>query len=322
MSAPRDWRQLQASRRGPSRGASWRDMAADMQVRRGRPAAPGFLDRLLGRGASQALGGRPGPSPAPSPRQEWRQQNLEAVGSGQAQAALPRGRRGLGRAILAAALLAWGLAQLRPWQKAAPLASRLGSWMGSLGAEGRAERERQALERERQEAQAAEELKRRQAAELAALPFEPSRERALALWADGRGGLWRVDAEGLLGAQLGPGEPPLLLPELRGLDCADERHGKSRRRRLSLPEGLLARLLPLEPEMAGETLALLLDKPGEPRLLTVDGTLCLLGGEDQDWPRSQRGLKQVLGDLRKRGKRGETIDLRVKGLAVVKPAAR
>jgi cell division septal protein FtsQ len=174
---------------------------------------------------------------------------------------------------------------------------------------------------EAQEAVEASQKDAEEAVRLSALPVDPAGGTALALWQDGAGRWWQVNGK----AELRPCEGPaakesLGLPELRGVSAAAQEHGQGKRLALRLPAGLLKTLLPLEPSVASEVRAVLLDDPAQPALLTHDGTRCLL--DLGDWERRQRRLGLVLADLAAKKRRASLIDLRYEDTAVVRPAGR
>ena len=172
----------------------------------------------------------------------------------------------------------------------------------------------------KQEAEAQEKEAQDQA-HLAALPVDPAGGSALALWQDGSGKWWQVNAKAELRPCSGPADRDSLgLPELRGVAAEASEHGQGKRLSLKLPEGLLRALLPLQPSVASEVRALLLDDPAQPALLTHDGTRCLL--DPSDWERRQRRLGLVLADLAAKKRRASVIDLRYEDTAVVRPAGR
>ena len=172
-----------------------------------------------------------------------------------------------------------------------------------------------------QQDEAAKQKEAEDASHLAALPVDPAGGTALALWQDGAGHWWQVNGSAELRPCNGPADRDSLgLPEIRGVAAGAEEHGQGKRLSLKLPEGLLKTLLPLEPSVASEVRALLLDDPSVPALLTHDGTRCLL--DATDWERCQRHLGLVLADLAAKKRRAALIDLRYEDTAVVRPAGR
>lgn len=299
-------------------------------------AEPGFLDKMLGQGSQAKLqstfSSRPAPS-APAPKAPtWTKAKLEAVGS--APSGVPKGKKGLGRALLAVMVLGFGLMRLHPWtrakeepallRRATPAATAVGSeggWAKDLASLFHASTDE---EKAREEARAAlaEKLKdQKEAARIAALPVNAASGEALALWQDGSGRWWQVNAKAELRPCSGPGAKDSLgLPELRGVAAEAEEHAGGKRLSLKLPKGLLKDLLPLEPSVASEVRAIQLEDPAQPALLTHDGTRCLL--DAADWERRQRRLGLVLADLAAKKRRASLIDLRYEDTAVVRPAGR
>jgi len=255
---------------------------------------------------------------------------MEAVGS--APSAEPRGKKGLGRAILALGLLGFGLMRLHPWtaKKAeAPIlrrsvgseASAEGGWAKDLASLFHSSTDAEKAREEAEKARAERLAQQKEMARLAALPVVPAGGEALALWQDGAGRWWQVNGKAELSPSGGPGaKDGLGLPELRGVAAMAEEHGGGRRLSLQVPSGLLKDLLPLEPSVASEVRALLLDDPAHPALMTHDGTRCLL--DSADWSRRQRRLGLVLADLAAKKRRASLIDLRYEDTAVVRPAGR
>jgi hypothetical protein len=302
--------------------SGWRRLEARVQA--GRGAAP-LMDRLLGAGASQTLrralgvgGGAGVPRSSAALPSSRRSENLvlrrvQAVGSG--QQAVPRGRKGLIRGLLAAAGLLWAVLALRPWQLSGRLNADVAALFRLPSVAGSAASERFGTARVQAERESREE-----AARLAALPLELGRGRARALWRDGQGRWYGVDGDGRLLESRGPGAKENLgLVELTGCRALAEKHGKVRRLRLDLPRGRLDELLPLLPALASEAATLDLSDPNLAVLTTYEGTRCLL--PVGDFARAQRRLALVLADLAARRRRAAQIDLRYEDSAVVKPAS-
>jgi ferric-dicitrate binding protein FerR (iron transport regulator) len=79
-------------------------------------------------------------------------------------------------------------------------------------------------------------------------------------------------------------------------------------------------LFPLQAAISTEVATLLLDEPGNVRILTHDGTMAWLGqGHLQE---KEARLAAVLADLAPRGKKSWQIDLRYEDSAVVRVASR
>ena len=311
-----------------------------------RPSAS-FLDNLLGQGSQAKVsqvfapsrkdislppppGGAAGRRPAAG-GPAWRSAKVEAVGSG--QSTRPRGKKGVGRALLVVIVLVIGLSRLHSWNrpsarvdvapKPTPRAESAsnGGWSQDLASLFRPSNEAERAKRDAAEALEARRKEAEEAAHLASLPVDPAGGTALALWQDGAGRWWQVNGKGELRLSAGPSAKDSLgLPELRGVSAAAEEHGGGKRLSLKLPAGLLKELLPLEPSVASEVRAVLLDDPTQPGLLTHDGTRCLL--DASDWERRQRRLGLVLADLAAKKRRALLIDLRYEDTAVVRPAGR
>jgi hypothetical protein len=226
--------------------------------------------------------------------------------------------------------LGWGLLRWQPWKHSslavarpsAPATAGVGaSWTQDLASLFRPSDEAERAKLEAQEALEAHKKDAQEAAHLATLPVDPAGGTALALWQDGSGRWWQVNGKAELRPSVGPAAKDSLgLPELRGVSAGAEEHGQGKRLTLRLPAGLLKELLPLEPSVASEVRALLLDDPAQPALLTHDGTRCLL--DASDWQRRQRRLGLVLADLAAKKRRASLIDLRYEDTAVVRPAGR
>jgi hypothetical protein len=310
----------------------WKELHLE---RPGTGSGAGFLDRLLGQGSQAKVSQALAPSRR-STREEaeappWRRARVEAVGSG--QRALPAGKKGLGRAAIVVLALAWGLVRLHPAARLEgalnafhrdappPPAAASSAWGQDLASLFRPSSDE---ERAQEEAKQAAQDKAKEAQEqlhLAALPVDPAGGAALALWQDAAGKWWQVNGKAELRPCGGPADKESLgLPELRGVCAQAAEHGQGKRLSLKLPEGLLRTLLPLEPSVASEVRALLLEDPSQPALLTHDGTRCLL--DPSDWERRQRRLGLVLADLAAKKRRAALIDLRFEDTAVVRPAGR
>jgi Cell division protein FtsQ len=310
----------------PVEAAAWRSLRSELKAQP-RSAAP-FMDRFLGSGSVQTLqgvagalfgSGRPRKQRRPAPvsegqalsRREARglsEARMQVVGGGESH--LPQGRRGLGRAFLVVLALAGTMAALRPWQKAGILKADWSALFRLPDGEGSSGADQQALAAGRQDAE--------DAAKLAALPFQAGTGTALGLWQDSAGRWWRVDGEGALAPCADPEAAENLgLPEIRGAAAHAEEYRGGRRLLLNLPPGRLAELLPLEASVASEVMAVDVQDPTQPVLLTLDGVRCLMG--DQDWGERQEHLALVLADLAARRRRARQIDLRFEGTAVVRP---
>jgi hypothetical protein len=233
---------------------------------------------------------------------------MQAIGAGESH--LPRGRKGLGRALLIAGGLAWAALALRPWQKAGALRA---DWSALFSVPA------QETPDQKDARDAAQKAK--DAAALNALPLQAATGRPVGLWRDGAGRWWRVASDGALA----PCDAPLAaenlgLPEIRGVAARAEAAGGGRRMVLDLPNGRLGELLPLDPDVGSEVSAVQLEDPSQPVLLTHDGVRCLMG--DGDWEDRQRRLALVLADLAARRRRVGEIDLRYDSTAVVRPLGR
>ncbi len=310
---------------GPRAGA-WREVRASVAPTVGDRAGRGWLDALLGRGSSEklrsALGpgraperparpARPGRTVRPVPRLEERPARparVSVVGGGGEVLESPRGRRGVGRALLVVLVLGVACGMLRPWRRRGGLRP---DWEALLRLPGPA--------RDPAEARAAARAREaRDAAALAGLPLRPATGTPLALWRAPDGSWWRVDASGGLAPCGDPdGAGNLGLPRLAGVAAHAEPLDGGRREALDLPAGLLGRLLPLRTTLGSEVAAIDLSDPDSPVLVTLDGTRCLLGAGD--WRRAQGRLALVLADLAARGRRASQVDLRFEGTAVVRP---
>jgi hypothetical protein len=302
-----------------------------------------FLDNLLGAGSQAKVASALRPakrSQAPAP--EWRSSKVEAVGSG--QRAVPRGKKGMGRAVIVLMVMAWGLVRLHPWTRVhlghfgfaevkaeigavrggavdSPAPPRTAGWTADLESLFKPADDPAKAQADAQQDAAAKQKEAEDASHLAALPVDPAGGTALALWQDGAGHWWQVNGSAELRPCNGPADKDSLgLPEIRGVASQAEEHGQGKRLSLKLPEGLLKGLLPLEPSVASEVRAVLLDDPSVPALLTHDGTRCLL--DAGDWERCQRHLGLVLADLAAKKRRAALIDLRYEDTAVVRPAGR
>jgi hypothetical protein len=248
------------------------------------------------------------PEKAAKAEPRWRTMKVEAVGSG--QTAVPRGKKGVGRALLAMLFLVYVLLRWQPWTQAGRLVQEM---KPLFAAQTPAEKAKVDLEQHKADIAGA--------ARLAALPVDPAGGKALALWQDGLGRWWAVNGQGQLRSSTGPAAKDSLgLPELRGCRVQASEHGQAKRLALALPDGLLKDLLPLQASVASEVRALLLDDPAEPELLTHDGTRCLLSADG--WQRRQQRLGLVLSDLAAKKRRAALIDLRYEDSAVVRPAGR
>jgi len=299
----------------PARADAWR--VAEARTRGGQDDAP-WMDRLLGRGATQTLGRAAGSAaaswqqrrarPDEAVQPAMRARHMQAVGAGDGP--VPQGRKGLIRGVLLALALVWAVLLIRPWQRMGALKVDVSSLFTRAEAVDQAQ---QAAEKRRAEAAVAQ----ADAQRLAGLPLVPGTGKPLALWQDGSLRWYKVDASGDLAPAASPWARDCLgLPELRGLSARAEEHGGGRRLRLELPAGLL----PLDPAVSSEARALLLEDPAQPVLLTHDGTRCLLGPDH--WEQRQQRLALVLADLAARKRRAGTIDLRYEDTAVVRPAGR
>lgn len=265
-------------------------------------------------------------------RGTWNTARMEAVGAGEGP--LPRGRRGVGRALLIVGGLAWAAMALRPWQRMGTLRADFGALVKASAAhEAHASRElkdakdsipaedvqaeREAEAQREQEARAkAEDL-----AKLNTLPFQPGVGKPLALWQDSAGRWWHVDSTGALAPSAAPSATENLgLPEIRGVSVHPEEYRGGRREILGLPPGRIGELLPLDSSVAGEISVLEVEDPTQPVLVTHEGIRCLMGSGD--WAETQRRLAQVLADLAARRRRAVQIDLRFEQSAVVRPAGR
>lgn len=289
-----------------------------MEVRASAAAVP-FLDGLLGRGSVESLkrafahGGsgvrRPvavaRPKSPPSPAAPRREARMQVVGASDDH--LPRGRKGLGRAVLVVLGLASAVTALRPWQKEGLMKA---DWTALFEIPAQA-----GVDRPRQQAriQSTED-----AAKLAALPLQMASGRPLGLWRDGSGRWWTVDADAALAPCADPlGTENLGLPEISGVSAHAEAYRGGRRLLLNLPPGRLGELLPLRTSVASEVRAVVLADPAQPVLITFNGTRCLMGGGD--WTQCQRRLALVLADLAARHRGASQVDLRFEGTAVVRP---
>ena len=319
--------------RTPQSAREWTALRHEV---RASNSQPGFLDKMLGQGSQAKLQStfasqrRPAAAPkAPS----WTKAKLEAVGS--APGAVPAGKKGVGRALLAVVALGFGLMRLHPWshgqgeaallrrpQPAAAEAPGADSgWSKDFASLFHASSEAEKAHEEAQKALAERVKDQQESARVAALPVDAAGGAALALWQDGTGRWWQVNAKAELRPCSGPGAKDSLgLPELRGVGAEAEEHAGGKRLSLKLPRGLLKDLLPLEPSVASEVRAIQLDDPTQPALLTHDGTRCLL--DASDWERRQRRLGLVLADLAAKKRRASLIDLRYEDTAVVRPAGR
>jgi hypothetical protein len=304
-----------------------------------------FLDNLLGAGsqAKVATALRPAKKVQnPPARQAWSSSKVEAVGSG--QRSVPRGKKGMGRAVIVLMVMAWGLVRLHPWTRMhlghfgfadikteigavrvgagdSPVPTRTAGWTADLESLFKPADDPAKAQAAAQQDEAAKQKEAEDASHLAALPVDPAGGTALALWQDGAGHWWQVNGSAELRPCNGPADKDSLgLPEIRGVASQAEEHGQGKRLSLKLPEGLLKTLLPLEPSVASEVRAVLLDDPSVPALLTHDGTRCLL--DATDWERCQRHLGLVLADLAAKKRRAALIDLRYEDTAVVRPAGR
>ena len=310
--APRPARRATA----PAGPGAWRVAEARAGAARSEAAAP-WLDRWMGRGASQTVGRAAGGvlaswwrrggealPPAPVAREAMSIRRMQAVGAGEGP--VPHGRKGLIRGLALVLALGWTVLLIRPWQRVGALKVDVSALFTRADA---AEQAQQAAEKRRQE----DALALAQTQRLAALPLLPGTGKPLALWQDGAGHWYKVDGDGVLAPVASPNTRDCLgLPELRGLAARSQEHGAGRQLLLDLPAGLL----PLDPAVRSEARAVLLEDPTQPVLLTYDGTRCLLGSHQ--WPQRQRRLAMVLADLAARKRRAASVDLRFEDTAVVR----
>lgn len=321
--------------RTPQPAREWKTLRHEV---RSSNAQPGFLDKMLGQGSQaklQSTFAQPARPAAPAPKApQWTKAKLEAVGS--APSGVPTGKKGVGRALLAVMVLGFGLVRLHPWTRAkeevallrrpapAPVAASShddSGWAKDFASLFHATSDTEKAREEAQKALTERLQDQKEMARVAALPVDAAGGAALALWQDGSGRWWQVNAKAELRPCSGPGAKDSLgLPELRGVAAEAEEHAGGKRLSLKLPKGLLKDLLPLEPSVASEVRAIQLDDPTQPALLTHDGTRCLL--DASDWERRQRRLGLVLADLAAKKRRASVIDLRYEDTAVVRPAGR
>ena len=292
---------------------AWKRMEARTQS--SSSTAP-FLDRLLGQGTSQVLGKAVGqalsrvakPRSAETHEARMQPKRMQAIGAGEGP--VPRGRKGIGRVLIALLALSWVVVALRPWQRANDLKMDFSALFTANDAASEAKR----LLAARRAASA-------ESARLAALPVVAGTGRPLGLWQDGLGRWYKVDGNGILALGGGPASRDSLgLPELRGVAALSEEHRSARRLHLDLPSGRVDDLLPLDSAVASEIRAVDLSDPANPVLLTHEGVRCLIGKDS--WPQRQKRLALVLADLAARKRRVGLIDLRYEDTAVVRPAGR
>lgn len=314
--------------RAPQPAREWKSYNVELRPKASRPS---FFDNMLGQGSQAKVKAALRSQPAPAvPAAAWAKPKMEVVGS--APSAVPAGKKGVGRSILALGLLGFGLLHFRPWKQSpaeatplrrvqAPTNGNEGGWAKDFASLFHASTDVEKAHEEALKASAEREAQQQEAAHLAALPVNAAGGEALALWQDGSGKWWQVNAKAELRPCSGPADKDSLgLPELRGVAADAEEHAGGKRLSLRLPHGLLKELLPLEPSVASEVRAILLDDPAQPALLTHDGTRCLL--DATDWERRQRRLGLVLADLAAKKRRASLIDLRYEDTAVVRPAGR
>jgi hypothetical protein len=310
----------------PAQAQAWRRVEARV-AEQDEPRAP-WMDRLLGSGSTHTLGKAAGqalaglrsrrdgaPAREARPRETWKPQRMQAVGAGESP--VPHGRKGVIRGFLVAGGLAWAVLALRPWQRAGELKVDVSALFNrpaaAAGAAGQAKDPQDTGAEAEQAAGAAAAQAQAEARRLAALPLVAGTGRPLALWQDGSGRWYKVDADGVLAPTASAWAKDCLgLPELRGLAARSEAHGEGRRLKVELPAGLL----PLDGAVASETRAVVLSDPLQPVLLTHDGTRCLLG--DGPWKEREAHLAMVLADLAARRRRAASIDLSYDDTAVVR----
>jgi hypothetical protein len=318
MAVLRGWRDNRDERErreaGQGHGQAWQTLHA--RAPRGA-RQPGFLDRMLGRGAQASLA-RPMARPLakPAPARPMARPRLEMHGS---QAPQPLRHRGFLRAALALGLLAWALAAFKPWRHVPDLVAGLKSMRGHASAP------------KVMHPAAADPLlallptpvaapAQTAAPTPAGTPVAHLREAAAALVKAGDGRWYAVDRLGYAEPSLGPDQPSTLgLPFLTGARVQAVAEGGQWRMKVSGAESL-AGILPLRQQLATEVESIDLADPADPVLRTVDGATVRLG-DGVSFSR-QAWLAAVLADLAAKGKRASQIDLRFRGQAVVRLAAR
>jgi hypothetical protein len=316
MAVLRGWRdnRVEREQREAAGGRPERWQTLHAHAPRGSQPA-GFLDRMLGRGAQASLA-RPMARPMARPAAQNARPRLEMHGS---QAPQPVRHKGVLRVALALGLLAWTLAAFKPWHHVADLAAGLRSMRGH---------------------DSAPKVKHPAAVDplLALLPTAvPSpvqtvgptpagtpvallREAAAALVKAGDGRWYAVDRLGYAAPSLGPDQPSTLgLPFLTGARVQAAAESGQWRLKVSGAEAL-ASILPLRQQLATEVESIDLSNPADPVLRIVDGASVRLGPGDSF--ARQAWLAAVLADLAAKGKHASQIDLRFRGQAVVRLAAR
>lgn len=274
-----------------------------------------WLDRLLGTGSSQVLNraraSRPVPAPAPvKPRVS--RPAVEMVGKpGQT---LSPARKGMIRAMVGLALLVWAGFALRPVAKTA-----WKKFSTHQKARGKA-----ALQAAKPVLQAAEKDSTLEAALVKptpeGTPVAKLKSEAVALCS--AGGRWyEVDAQGRVSASGGPEEKSHIgmpLISAGGIQQVVEKGVWVMK--LNAGAADLEGLFPLQPMLAPEVAAIMLNESGNVRVLTHDGTVAWLGqGRLQE---KEARLAAVLADLAPKGRRAWQIDLRYEDSAVVRVASR
>ena len=318
MAVLRGWRDNRVERErrdaAGSRGEAWQTLHA-RGPRSSRPAS--FLDRMLGRGAQASLA-RPMAKPLPQARPARSQARPRLVMQG-SQAPQPVRHKGFLRAALALGLLAWTLAAFKPWRHVPDLVSGLKA-MRSHASAPIVHRPAAADPLLALLPTPVATLAQTAAPTPAGTPVAHLREAAAALVKAGDGRWYAVDRLGFAEQSLGPDQPSTLgLPFLTGARVQAVAEGGQWRMKVSGAEAL-AGILPLRKQLSTEVDSIDVSDPGDPVLRTVDGATVRLG-DGESFAR-QAWLAAVLADLAAKGKRASQIDLRVRGQAVVRLAAR
>jgi hypothetical protein len=274
---------------------------------------PGWLDRMLGMGAGQALSGKTsGARRSPEVRTAARPRVEMVDPSGR-----PKPRRIL-RWAAAGGLLLWTVVAVRPYA-----ASALKRWQSKSEDLTRKQRlAKNAAEAARMKAALLEKESAPEAAvpQAQGTPVAQLKGRPEALMASG-GKWWDVDAQGYVGPSTGPEDAAHLgLPQVSGAAIHSVAEGKVWRLKLQVAEEDLKGLFPLYTPLATEVDRVVFSDPGNPRIVTHDGTTASLG--QGEFGRKEARLASVLADLAPRGKKSWNVDLRYQDSAIVRMASR
>lgn len=270
-----------------------------------------WLDRLLGTGSSKVLNQSRASRPAPvKPRVS--RPAVEMVGKpGQS---LSPARKGMIRLMVGLGLLAWAGFALRPVVKTA--------WT-KFSAHKKV-RGKAALQAAKPALQAAEKDATLEAALVQPTPegTPVARLKSGPMALCSAGGRWyEVDAEGRVSPSGGPEEKTHIgmpLISAGGIQQVVEKGVWVMKLNAAAED--LEGLFPLQPMLATEVAAIMLNEGGNVRVLTHDGSVAWLGqGHLQE---KEARLAAVLADLAPKGRKAWQIDLRYEDSAVVRVASR